>query len=450
MELTDSDNFDYALMVVLRIFSGEFNSGLVFGVLLVIILFLLSAMVSAAETAFFSLKTNQLKDLRTNDSTEDDMVARLLQNPKKLLATIVISNNFVNISIILISTYLISAFFDVQAHPVLVFILQLIVLTFLLFFFGEVLPKVYATHQPMKVALFMAKPIFLLQRLWNPVSTVLINSTNFVDKSIARKGMNISLSELEEAIDITTNEDTPADEKKILRGIVSFSEIDVKEIMKPRVHITALENILTYDEMLMRVLDAGYSRIPVFEDNLDKVIGVLYIKDLLPLIGSKENFNWLNLIRPAFFIPENKKISDLLEEFQKKKIHLAVVVDEYGGTSGIITLEDIIEEIVGEINDEFDLESENLNYSKLDDHNYIFPGEAPLTDVCRLIDIDDESFDEVKGDSGTLAGLILEIVGKIPEQNEKIAFSRFLFRIEAADKRKIKKVKITLSDASID
>jgi len=437
-------------MLILSMFNGGFNGGLIFGMFIVLILFMLSAMISAAETAFFSLKTNQLKDLRTNDSSEDDLVARLLQNPKKLLATIVISNNFVNISIILLSTYLISSIFNVAAYPVLVFVLQLVVLTFLLFFFGEVLPKVYATHQPLKVAFFMAKPIFFLQRLWNPVSAGLINSTNFIDKRFARKGMNISLSELEEAIDITTNEDTPADEKKILRGIVSFSEIDVKEIMKPRVHITALENTLSYDEMLKLVLDAGYSRIPVFEDNLDKVIGILYIKDLLPLIGSPGSFDWLKLLRPAFFIPENKKISDLLEEFQKKKIHLAVVVDEYGGTSGIITLEDIIEEIVGEINDEFDLESENLNYSKLDDHNYIFPGEAPLTDVCRLMEIDDESFDEVKGDSGTLAGLILELVGKIPEQNEKIAFSRFLFRIEAADKRRIKKVKVTLSDASID
>lgn len=436
--------------MIASIFTGEFNGGLIFGLLLVIVLFLLSALVSAAETAFFSLKTTQLKDMRINDNEEDDLVAKLLQNPKKLLATIVISNNFVNISVILLSTYLISAFFNVEAHPVLAFILQVVLLTLLLFFFGEVLPKVYATGNPMKVAVFMARPIHILQKLWNPLSSLLIRSTTFVDRSIARKGMNISLSELEEAIDITTNEDTPEDEKKILKGIVNFTEVEVKEIMKPRVHITAVENSLRFDEMMKHVLDAGYSRIPVFEDNLDKVVGVLYIKDLLPLIGSTEEINWLKLLRPAFFVPENKKLSDLLEEFQKKKIHLAVVVDEYGGTCGIITLEDIIEEIVGEINDEFDLDSENLNYSKLDDHNYIFPGEAPLTDVCRLMDIDDESFDEVKGDSGTLAGLILELAGKIPEQNEKIVFSRFLFRIESADKRRIKKVKVSLSDASTD
>lgn len=436
--------------MIASIFTGEFNGGLIFGLLLVIVLFLLSALVSAAETAFFSLKTTQLKDMRINDNEEDDLVAKLLQNPKKLLATIVISNNFVNISVILLSTYLISAFFNVEAHPVLAFILQVVLLTLLLFFFGEVLPKVYATGNPLKVAVFMARPIHILQKLWNPLSSLLIRSTTFVDRSIARKGMNISLSELEEAIDITTNEDTPEDEKKILKGIVNFTEVEVKEIMKPRVHITAVENSLRFDEMMKHVLDAGYSRIPVFEDNLDKVVGVLYIKDLLPLIGSTEEINWLKLLRPAFFVPENKKLSDLLEEFQKKKIHLAVVVDEYGGTCGIITLEDIIEEIVGEINDEFDLDSENLNYSKLDDHNYIFPGEAPLTDVCRLMDIDDESFDEVKGDSGTLAGLILELAGKIPEQNEKIVFSRFLFRIESADKRRIKKVKVSLSDASTD
>ena len=256
------------------------------------------------------------------------------------------------------------------------------------------------------------------------------------------------MSELEEALDITTNEDTPEDEKKILKGIVNFGEIEAREIMKPRVYVSAVENTLNYKDLLANVMDAGYSRIPVYKDNFDTVTGVLYIKDLLPFISKEADFDWLKLVRPAFFVPENKKIDDLLEEFQKKKIHLAVVVDEYGGTSGIITLEDIIEEIVGEINDEFDLDHDNLNFSKLDDHNFIFPGETALNDVCRALEIDDNSFDKVKGESGTLAGLILEIAGKIPDQNEKIIFDRFLFRIESVDKRRIKKIKVTISDAT--
>lgn len=450
MDTPDYELFINPLIVLSGIFVQGFHGRAIIGIILLIVLFVLSALISASETAFFSLKSHQIKDIRTNDNQGDDVVAKLLQNPKKLLATIVISNNLVNISIILLSTYIISGLLDVTYYPVLVFVLQVIVLTFLLFFFGEVLPKVYATHQPLKVALFMAKPLQLVQQILSPFSNLLVNSTSFVDKRMVRKGMNISLSELEEAIDITTNEDTPEDEKKILKGIVGFSEIDVKEIMIPRVHITAVDNTLSFEEMLQLALEAGYSRIPVFEDNLDTIEGILYIKDLLPYIGSQGIIDWHRLVRPAFFVPENKKISDLLEEFQKKKIHLAVVVDEYGGTSGIITMEDIIEEIVGEINDEFDLDSENLNYSKLDDHNFIFPGEAPITDVCAMMEIDDDSFDKVKGDSGTLAGLILELAGKIPEQNEKIVYNRFLFRIEAADKRKIKKIKVSISDATIE
>ncbi len=407
-----------------------------------------SAGVSAAETAFFSLKPSQIKDIRINDDDHDDLVANLLQKPKKLLATIVISNNFMNIAIVIISTFIISGIFDISHYPLLGFFLEVILLTIMILFICEILPKVYATQNPGKVAVFMAKPLNSLIYLLHPFSTLLVNSTAFVDKRLARKGGNISMSELEEALDITTNEDTPEDEKKILKGIVNFGEIEAREIMKPRVYVSAVENTLNYKDLLANVMDAGYSRIPVYKDNFDTVTGVLYIKDLLPFISKEADFDWLKLVRPAFFVPENKKIDDLLEEFQKKKIHLAVVVDEYGGTSGIITLEDIIEEIVGEINDEFDLDHDNLNFSKLDDHNFIFPGETALNDVCRALEIDDNSFDKVKGESGTLAGLILEIAGKIPDQNEKIIFDRFLFRIESVDKRRIKKIKVTISDAT--
>jgi gliding motility-associated protein GldE len=256
------------------------------------------------------------------------------------------------------------------------------------------------------------------------------------------------MSELEEAIEITTDENTPENEKKILRGIVNFGETEVKEIMQPRTRVHAVENTLNYRELMSDILEAGYSRIPVFEDNLDKIAGILYLKELLPHMHREENFDWQKFIRTAFFVPENKRINDLLAEFRQKKIHLAIVVDEYGGTSGIVTLEDIIEEIVGEINDEFDLEGETLPYDKLDDWNFVFPGAMPIHDFCRIMDVEPEIFEKIKGESGTLAGLILEIIGKIPEVDEKIHFGRFLFRIEAEDGRRIEKVKVTISDAS--
>jgi gliding motility-associated protein GldE len=440
---------EHQLLIVLlsAIFKGfTIQEGI--SIVVVIIFMVLSAGVSAAETAFFSLKPSQIKDIRINENDQDDLVATLLQNPKKLLASIVIFNNFINIAIVVISTFVLSEIFDVSNYPLLGFFFEVILLTIMILFLCEILPKVYATQNPGKVAVFMAKPIGMISFILNPLSVVLINSTAFVDKRLARKGGNISMSELEEALDITTNEDTPEDEKKILKGIVNFGEIEAREIMKPRVYVSAVENNLNYRELLASVMEAGYSRIPVYKDNFDTVTGILYIKDLLPYITQESEFNWIKLVRPAFFVPENKKIDDLLEEFQKKKIHMAIVVDEYGGTSGIITLEDIIEEIVGEINDEFDLEPDNLHFSKLDDHNYIFPGQTALNDVCRILEIDEDSFDSVKGESGTLAGLILEIAGKIPDQNQKIAFERFLFRIESVDNRKINKIKVTISDAT--
>lgn len=413
-------------------------------VLIIILLLILLGFIAASEVAFFALKPSQLKEIRTNVSDKDDLVAQLLQDPKKLLATLLIAVNFLNVAIVILFTFIIHSLVDISSYPVLGFIAQVIVVTLLILFFGEILPKVYASQRAEKVAVKMAKSMALLVRILHPLSHLLVASTQFVDKRLAHKYPNISMSELEEAIDITTNDNTHEDEKKILKGIVNFGEIEVREIMKSRIFITAIENLQPFYEVLNIIKDSGYSRIPVYEDNLDTVIGVLYTKDMLPHLNKEQDFNWRELIRPAFFVPENKKINDLLEEFQRKKIHLAIVVDEYGGTSGIITLEDVIEEIVGEINDEFD--TEGSGYSKLDDHNYFFTGEIPITDFCRILKIDPEIFEKVKGESGTLAGLILEMTGKMPEPDEKINFGRFVFRIESADQRRILKIKVTLSD----
>jgi len=405
-------------------------------------------MLGAAEIAFFSLKPNQIKEIRINAQDRDDLVARLLQNPKKLLASILILGNFTNVGIIITSTFLAHSLVDFSGFPVLGFIIEVMVITTIILLFGEVLPKVYAAQNVEKTAVRTARTLQIFVEMVTPLSKLLVNTTIFVDKQMIKKNQNLSMSELEEAIDITSDVSDPNDENKILRGIVNFGEKEVKDVMQPRIKVTAVEKSLDFSELLTIILEAGYSRVPVYDDNLDTIVGILYTKELIPHFKKGPDFPWIDLLRSAFFVPENKHISDLLEEFQKKKIHLAIVVDEYGGTSGIVTLEDILEEIVGEIQDEFDLESEGIPYHKLDDHNFVFPGEVAISDFCRIMGIDAETFDKVKGESGTLAGIILEILAKIPEVDEKISYGRFLFRIEAVNERRIEKVKITVSDDS--
>jgi gliding motility-associated protein GldE len=420
-----------------------------FALLLVIILLLaFLAMLGAAEIAFFSLKPHQIKEIRINAREQDDLVARLLQNPKKLLASILILVNFTNVGIIITSAYLAHKLFDFSGFPVIGFILLVVIITSVILLFGLILPKVYAAQHVEKTATKTARTLQIFVEMVNPLSKLLVNTTIFVDKQIVKKNQNLSMSELEEAIDITSDVRDPEDENKILRGIVNFGEKEVKEVMQPRIKVTAVENTLNFSGLLDVILEAGYSRVPVYQENLDSITGILYTKELIPHFKKGPDFPWIELVRPAFFVPENKHISDLLEEFQRKKIHLAIVVDEYGGTSGIVTLEDILEEIVGEIQDEFDLESEGIPFHKLDDHNYVFPGEVAISDFCRIMGIDPETFDKVKGESGTLAGIILEMLAKIPEVDEKISYGRFLFRIEAVNERRIEKVKITIADDS--
>lgn len=426
---------------LLYIYSG-FSPFIVAGFISLAILLICSAFVSGAEVAFFSLNPDDVETLKSTQSRSSKLALDLLQRPKKLLATILIANNMVNIAIVIISSLLISRMFDFGDKAWLEFLIQVVAVTFIILLLGEVTPKVYATRYGIKMANIMALPLFVLEKLFSPLSFALINSTNFIEKRFKSKGHDISVDAISHAIEITNEKDASEEEKKILKGIVRFGSIEVKQIMKPRLNVVAFEIETNFKDLLYRIIEAGFSRVPIYRETFDNVEGILFIKDLLPYINEKEDFEWQKLIRPPFFVPENKKIDDLLKEFQYKKIHMAIVVDEYGGSSGIITLEDIIEEIVGEINDEFD--DDDIQYSKLDDHNYVFDGKTLLNDMYRILNIDGAEFDKARGEADTLAGFIIETQGKIPAKNDIIAFENYTFKIEAADKRKIKTVKVSI------
>lgn len=408
-----------------------------------LLLLVFSALVSGSEVAFFSLKPSDLDDLRENSNRNSKKIIQLLERPKRLLATILITNNVVNIAVIVLSTFVTRIIFNIDDFLILGFLVQVIVVTFLILLFAEVLPKVYATQNIVKFALMMAGPMAALRRFFYPLSSVLVKSTNFIDKRIAVKRSGLSANELSHAIDITHEEKGTEEDKQLLYGIVQFSNIYAREIMKSRVDVVAVDEETPFTELIKIIVEAGYSRIPVYRESFDNVIGILYIKDLLPHLDTEEDFTWQTLIRNCFFVPESKKINDLLKEFQEKKIHMAVVVDEYGGTAGIVTLEDILEEIVGEINDEFDIEE--MIYSKVDSLNYVFEGKTLLKDFCKITGIDYNIFNEIKGEADTLAGLILEIKKELPFKGEKIKFNDFDLIVEAVDSRRIKRVRVKLN-----
>lgn len=415
---------------------------------ILMVLLIVSALVSGSEVAFFSLKSQDLDDLKGKSKPTFDSVVELLDHPKTLLATILISNNFVNVGIVILSSYITGTMFDFSSNPTLGFVLEVVIITFLILLFGEVLPKVYATRSSVAFSSFMSRPMLIMRGVFRPVSLVLVRSTNFIEKRLNKATENLSVDDLSQALELTNSEDTSQDEQKILEGIVKFGNTNVRQIMKPRMDVICIDVTWDYHKVLSIILDSGYSRIPVYEDNFDNVKGVLYIKDLLPHIDAAEDFDWNALMRDSFFVPENKKIDDLLKEFQEKKIHLAVVVDEFGGTSGIITLEDVIEEIVGEISDEFD--DDELVYSKLDDRHYVFEAKIHLTDFSKVLDIDVERFDQARGEADTLAGFVLEIAGKFPEKNEEIEFDGIIFRVESRDGRRIKRIKVSLPETTSD
>jgi putative hemolysin len=418
------------------------SAGLIAGLITIVVLLLCSAAASASETAFFSLSPSQLNEIRSSKTAVNKRIVHLLENSKLLLATILITNNLVNVGIVIISTFLVNHYLDFSANPLLGFLFQIVAITALLLLLGEIMPKVIATRKPVKIASFVATPLFIVQRVLYPFSRLLVNSTRFIDKRQAHSH-HITLDDISNAIDITNDGKVDDEDRKIMKSITRFGDINAREIMSPRVDITAIDDTDSFFQVQKVIVESGYSRIPVYNDTPDTITGILYIKDLLPHLSEIDTFNWESLVRLPFFIPENKPINDLMQEFQEKKIHMAVVVDEYGGTSGIITLEDIIEEIVGEINDEFDVEAENIFYSRIDNHNYVFEGKTTINDMCRVIGLDDRIFDEAKGESESLAGLILELAGKMPATGETFSLGEFTFRVEAADKRRIKKVKIS-------
>lgn len=409
--------------------------------IIMILLLIASALISGSEVAFFSLSPKSLSKLKKSKVATDSLVLELLDKPKRLLATILIGNNFVNVGIVILSTFITLSIFDFSASPTVGFIFQVIIVTFLLLLFGEIIPKVYATKYALSFAQFMVYPILFMGKIFRPISSFLIYSTSIVNKRIERKSKNISIDDLSHALDLTSEE--LEDDKKILKGIVKFGNIEVKKIMKSRVDIVAVDISTEYKSLISTIIDSGYSRIPIYEENFDDIKGILYIKDLLPHLDKKDDFQWSKLIRTPYFVPETKKISDLLEEFQEKKIHLAIVIDEYGGTSGIITLEDIIEEIVGEISDEFD--EDETQFSKIDANSFLFEGKTLLNDFYKIIETEDDIFDDVKGDADTLAGLILEIKGEIPKQHEVINYKNYEFKIKAADNRRIKQIIVKIN-----
>lgn len=410
-------------------------------------LLICSALISGSEVAYFSLGPSELEEIDGKDDKAITVLKNLLERPKRLLATILIANNFINVAIVILSTYLSDLLIDHSLSEVTQFLIQVVIVTFLLLLLGEVIPKVYANKKPLSLAKLMAQPLYYIRGILTPISSVLVNSTNFIDKRIKKRGHNISVDELSQALELTSDENGKDEEQKILEGIVKFGNTDVKQVMTSRVDVVSLDEKLNFSEVIETILDAGFSRIPVHKESFDNILGVLYIKDVLPHLKEDE-FDWLKIIRKPFFVPENKKIDDLLKEFQTRKTHLAIVVDEYGGSSGIISLEDILEEIVGEISDEFD--DEDLVYSKLDDFNYVFEGKTPLNDMYRVLDIDGEDFESEKGESETMAGFVLELFGKIPKKNEKLRFNEYQITIEAADKRRVKRIKLTLPKTNIE
>ncbi len=422
------------------------TSGLAFyaiNTLTIIVLLVLSAMISGSEIALFSLTSEDIQDCKNGESRSERKAVLLLEKPQMLLATILIFNNLINITIITIATFVTWEIFDTKnPEGIVIFSLTLIV-TVVLLFFGELLPKVYAAQYNRS---FIRNTVFLIEFgyfIFKPLSVVLVSISNIVEKRIERKGYKIHLEELPEFIDEMPIQGQNADkEKQILKGIVNFSSTAVQEIMTSRHEIIALDINLPFRDMLAKVQENGYSRIPIYRDTIDKIEGVIYVKDLLPFLDAQDTFKWNKLLRERFFVPKTKKIDKLLRDFQEKHVHLAVVVDEYGGTAGLVTLEDIIEQIVGEINDEFDEDEEVLMYTRLDEANYLFEGKIPLNDVCKVLKVSTDYFDDVRGESKSLGGLMLELFSRFPLLNEEISYGNFLFTIMSVSKKKIKVVKI--------
>ncbi len=426
------------------------SSSFVAEILVLVILLMASALISGAEVALFSLTQKDIDEAKKTKSKSFEIIIDLLTQPKKLLASILVANNFINIAIVILFASLGDSLFEGLDSELnlsgfkidLVFFIEVVLITFLILFIGEILPKVYANRNNLKFSKFMAYPLKVLDIIISPISIPMQRITLGIHKKLGKQKSTLNVGYLSQALELASNEDTTKEEQKILQGIVSFGNTDTKQVMRPRIDIFALDESAKYSEIISEIIKNGYSRIPVYKDSIDSVTGILYVKDLLPHL-QKKKFDWTTLLRTPFFVPENKKLDDLMVEFQEKKIHLAVVVDEYGGTSGVVSLEDIIEEIVGDISDEFD--DDDLIYSKLDAYNFVFEGKTTLKDFYRITKLSNESiFEDEKGEAETLAGFVLEISKSFPKLNSKINFKTYTFTVEALSNKRIKQLKVTL------
>lgn len=436
----DPGLFVSARLIIIDIAFYPVGPGSILGIFVVLVLLVGSALISGSEVAYFSLSPADKQNLEDRDSRNSRTVLELINKPQRLLGTILITNNFINVGIVILSSFVMNGMINFGTSKTLQFLVQVVVVTFILLLFGEILPKLYAHLYASRFAQFMAYPLNLFEKLFYPISSMLIYSTSVVNRRLARKKQNISMDDLSEALELTS--ENMSEDKNILEGIIKFGNIDVKEIMKARIDVVSADIKTNLDKLISIAIDSGYSRIPIYDKTFDNVKGILYIKDLLPHIQKSKNFKWQSLIRPLHFVPENKKIDDLLNEFQTKKIHMAIVVDEYGGTSGIITLEDIIEEIFGDITDETD--EDEVFFEKLSDYEYLFNGKIMLNDLYKVLEIEDDIFEPVRGEADTLAGLILELKGDFPQKGEKTTFRNFEFTVEAVDKRRIKKIRLMI------
>ncbi|MBX2961188.1 MAG: gliding motility-associated protein GldE [Cyclobacteriaceae bacterium] len=426
--------------ILLQVFSGISLMSLV-SFAIIALLLILSGLISGSEVSFFSLKPEDLERCRESDSDRDRLVLKLLEKPRQLLATILIMNNTVNVGLVTLATFVMWDLAGTKSPEEIIVGVVTFTITFALTFFGEIVPKVYATKNNLLFARFMANAWRILIIICKPISAPLMTMSSFVEKRIEKRGYQTTVEELNQALEIATSTDeTSAEEKEILRGIVNFGTLSVRQVMRSRVDISAVDVEWRFFELINFIHKSGFSRLPVYRESLDKIEGVLYIKDLLPYLDQDDAFAWQKLLRTPFFIPETKKIDSLLRDFQEKRIHMAIVVDEYGGTAGVITLEDVIEEIIGEINDEFD--EAGLNYQKIDEQTFAFEGKISLHDFCKALDVEPGTFDEVKGESESLGGVILEINKGFPKAGDQINYQQFTFTIEALDKRRIKRVKV--------
>lgn len=418
------------------------TTGVIIATILAAVLLLMSAFASGSEIAFFSLSPSDVAELEDGKFDADKKIQNLRDDSERTLATILIANNFVNVTIIMLLNYVIAGVISFGERALLLqFLFTTVILTFLLLLFGEIMPKVYARQDPLKFCRRCVGGIMFARKLFWPIESILLKSGMMAEKIIQKENHVLSVDDLEQALELTDKNDIK-DEQNMLKGIIRFGDETAKEVMTSRQNIVDLDIRSNYADVLKCIEDNNYSRIPVYQDNTDNIRGILYIKDLLPHLTKNSNFRWQSLIRPPYFVPETKKIDDLLREFQENKVHIAIVVDEFGGTSGIVTLEDILEEIVGEINDEYD--EEEKFYSKLNYNTFIFEGKTLLTDLCRILNVDDEEFEEVEGDADTLAGLLLEIKGDFPSIHEKIDYKNYTFEVMNVEERRISKIKVTV------